>query len=179
MQRLDQTPDFSPAKPPRSIPRRRRSSQKRETPAEPRNEARVETVPTLMLPALATLLFAPPALVGVWKGRLVVSAPPPRPFAMEPLAVRLGRERDLSNLLAARPTLTLGKDGMYTLKNDGVPQLGPGDSKGKWFHKGSLVRLVPKGTKRTYPFNLDGKERELTATSAYGETEIRFTFTRG
>ena len=41
---------------------------------------------------------------------------------------------------------------MYTLKNDGVPQLGSGDTKGKWFRKGSLVRLVPKGTKKIYPF---------------------------
>ena len=123
-------------------------------------------------------LVLAPGIAGVWKGRLTVSAPPPRPFAVDPLAQRLRRESDLSNLLAARPTLTLGKDGTYTLKADGVPQLGPGDSRGKWFRKGSLVRLVPKGTKKTYPFNLDGKERRLTATSAYGETEIRFVFKR-
>ena len=129
-------------------------------------------------PVFLPLVLAP-SIAGVWKGRLAVSTPPPRPFALEPLAMRLGRERDLSNLLAARPTLTLGKDGTYTLKSDGVLQLGPGDTKGKWFRKGSLVRLVPKNAKTTYPFKLDPKERELTATSAYGETEIRFMFTRG
>ena len=129
-----------------------------------------------MLASLAVLVLAPQEPVGVWKGRLVVSAPT-LPLSA-PLALRLRQQRDLSLLLAARPTLTLRADRRYVLKNDGVPGLGPVRTKGVWSRKGSRVALVRSGVAKPRPFTLDLKDRKLTAKTSFGETEYRLVFVK-